>query len=436
MSFTELARYEAIPPRTIVRGVGTRVYDAGGREYLDALSSLFCVNIGHGRREIAAAMARQTEELAYFPAWDFATPPALELADRIAALAPGELDYVFFTSGGAEAVDAAWKIVRQYHRLRGKPTKIGILAREGAYHGTTLGALPVTGIASLRAPFEPIADCVYHGPKVDPFHADTDPESHSVACAEAMAELVERIGADNLGAIVVEPIQNAGGCLVPELSYYRLLRELCDAHDLLLVSDETICSWGRLGTWFGCEHFGYQPDLITTAKGLTSAYAPMGAVVASARVVEPFLAPGVVFNHGLTFGGHPVAAAAALENIAIMERERLCERAVETGALLRSALLGLSDIPLVGDVRGVALFQAIELVRDRETRTPLEPEQIDALKAWMPACVYEGGLICRVLHRGAPIVQFAPPLVTSERDVAELAGTLRTVLTEAAERVL
>jgi adenosylmethionine-8-amino-7-oxononanoate aminotransferase len=275
-----------------------------------------------------------------------------------------------------------------------------------------------------------------HGPRVDPYHADTDPETHSLERADALEDIVLREGPETVGAIILEPVQNAGGCLTPEPAYFARVREICDTHDLLFISDETICSWGRLGTWFGAQHFGYEPDIITTAKGLTSAYVPMGAVIASARVVEPFLEPDTMFTHGLTFGGHPAAAAAALANIAIIEEEGLCARAAAMGERLQETLESMRDIPLVGDVRGVGLFRAIELVADQETKAALPPDALKRMTERIPGRLLEEGLICRAMHRGAPLLQFAPPLVISDAELAELERALRVVLGELAEAVL
>jgi adenosylmethionine-8-amino-7-oxononanoate aminotransferase len=343
---------------------------------------------------------------------------------------------VFFTSGGSESVDTAWKLSRQYHQLRGRPGKIKILARRGAYHGTSLGALSVTGIVSLREAFEPLVPGALHGPTVDSFHAKESPREHALACAADMERIVVSEGPETVGAIIVEPVQNAGGCLVADPEYFAALREICDRHDLLLISDETICSWGRLGTWFGCQAFNYAPDIITTSKALTSGYAPMGAVIAGEAVVEPFLARGVRFEHGLTFGGHPVAAAAALANIDILEREHLCRRALNTGELFRTALEGLYDLPIVGDVRGHAMFLAVELVADKETNAPFTSDQSTLLTKLIPPRLFERGVICRAIHRGAPVLQFAPPLIATADELSAVVEVVRDVLVEAIEAVL
>jgi adenosylmethionine-8-amino-7-oxononanoate aminotransferase len=435
LHFTELAEPARRFP-VFVRGQGVHVFDDEGRRYFDALASLYAVNVGHGRGEIADAMAEQARTLAYFPIWGQLTEPAVMLADRITELAPAGMSRVFFTSGGSESVDAAWKLARQYHRLRGRASKTKILARRGAYHGTSLGALSVTGIVSLREAFEPLVPGALHGPTVDSFHAEESPREHALACAAAMERIVVSEGPETVGAIIVEPVQNAGGCLVADPAYFAALRDICNRHDLLLISDETICSWGRLGAWFGCQAFNYAPDMITTSKALTSGYAPMGAVVAGEAVVEPFLDRGVRFDHGLTFGGHPVAAAAALANIDILEREDLCVRAINTGGLFRAALETLYELPIVGDVRGHAMFQAVELVADTRTSAPFTSEQINLLTELIPARLFERGVICRAMHRGAPVLQFAPPLIADPDELSAVVHVVRDVLVEAMEAVL
>src|SRR6478672_5969657 len=271
----------------IVKGDGCYVWDDKGKRYLDGLSALFCVNIGHGRSDIARAGADQAAELGFYTTWSYANPPAIELAAKIAELAPGDLNRVFFTSGGSEAVESAMKLARQYFKLTGKPTKTKFIAREVAYHGTTLGALAATGIPPLRQPFEPLTPGGCHVPNTNTYRLA--PGYGEETLAEAIAARIEFEGPDTVAAVFLEPVQNAGGCLVAPEGYFQRVREICDAYDVLLVSDEVICGWGRLGEWFGAQRYGYQPDLITTAKGVTSAYAPLGAVIASDRIAAPFL---------------------------------------------------------------------------------------------------------------------------------------------------
>jgi adenosylmethionine-8-amino-7-oxononanoate aminotransferase len=436
LHFGDLARYDAGDVPVIVRGHGAHVYDSKGRAYFDGLSALYCVNVGHGRKRIGDAMSAQASQLAFFPVWQAVNPATEALADKVASLAPGDLDRVFFTSGGSESIESAWKLVRQYYALRGSPGKTGIISRAGAYHGTSMGALSITGIPSLQEPFRPLVPGVRNARRVDAYHAEETAVEHSIACAEDIAAIVEREGADSIGAVIVEPIQNAGGCLVAEPEYFARVRSICDANDLLLISDETICSWGRLGAWFGCSVFGYQPDIVTTAKGMTSGYAPMGAMIVSERIAEAFVHAGEPFSHGFTFGGHPVAAAAALENLALLEEEGLLATAVSRGQVFREALESLRTIPLVGDVRGQAMFQAVELVADQQTRAPLSAEQLAVLSSRLPARLFERGLVCRAMNRGGPIIQFAPTLVSTDEELARAADTLGDALTELCPEVL
>lgn len=435
MHFTEMADYRSAAPRTIVRGEGAYVWDAGGKRYFDGLSGLYCSNVGHGRAEIADAVRDQLMVLDYFPVWNYSTPRATELAARIAELAPADLNWSFFTSGGSEAVESAWKLTRQFHSVRGNPGKTKIISRAGSYHGTTFGALSITGSPSIRSPFEPLVPGALHAPKVDPFHSKLDPEAHSIECADAVEAMVEAEGADTVGAVIVEPVQNSGGCLVADPAYFRRLREICDRHDLLLISDETICAWGRLGTFFGSDKIGYRPDIITTAKALTSAYVPMGALIASDRVMAPFQESGKSFAHGLTFGGHPAAAAAALTNIAIIEREGLCSRAEAVGEHFRDQLETLRAIPMVGDIRGIGLFQGIEIAPEGDPDAKFAPKQTEFLAGFVPQALFERGLICRALHRGAPVLQFSPPLISTKEDITTAVDAVRDVLTEAQDRL-
>ena len=305
----------------IVRGEGCYVWDEHGNRYLDGLSALFCVNAGHGREELGEAAARQARELGFYINWSYAHPRAIELAARIAALAPGDLNRVFFTSGGSEAVESAWKLARNYHHVRGEGKRTKIIARELAYHGTSLGALAATGLTSLRAQFEPLTPGGCHVPNTNSYRwpADRDP----LWAADAIEERILFEGPETVAAVILEPVQNAGGCFVPQEGYFQRVREICDRHGVLLISDEVICTWGRLGHYFGSERYGYVPDIITTAKGLTSAYVPMGAVIVSDRIAEPFMHDKAMFAHGFTFGAHPVAAAVAMANLDIFEREDL-----------------------------------------------------------------------------------------------------------------
>ena len=418
----------------IVRGEGCYVYDERGNRYLDGLSGLFCVNVGHGRTELGEAAARQLEELDFYPLWSYAHPPAIELAARLAALAPGELNRVFFASGGSEAVESALKLARNYHRMRGNGQKHKVIAREIAYHGTTLGALSATGITELRSPFEPLVPGGCHVPNNNVYRWPED--RHPLWAANAIEERIEFEGPETVAAVILEPVQNAGGCFVAPDGYFARVREICDRHDVLMISDEVICAWGRLGHWFGCERFGYVPDLITVAKALTSAYAPLGAVIVADRVAEPFMEGTATFAHGLTFAGHPIATAVAIANLDVLEQEDLCGQVLAREGEFRRMLESLRDLPIVGDVRGAGYFQAIELVKDKETKQSFDDEESeDLLRGFLSGELYRRGLICRADDRGDPVIQLAPPLIADSEQFEEIHDVLRGVLTDAWERV-
>ena len=436
MHFSRMGGYDAeheIP--LITRADGCYVYDEHGNRYLDGLSALFCVNAGHGRSEYGEAAARQVEELDFFTLWSYAHPRAIELASRIANLAPGDLNRVFFTDGGSEAVESALKLARNFHRVHGKGQKHKFIAREVAYHGTSLGALSATGITNLRNQFEPLVAGACHVPNTNIYRwpEDRDP----LWAADAIEERIVFEGPETVAAVILEPVQNAGGCFVPPDGYFQRVREICDQYDVLLISDEVICSWGRLGYYFGCERFGYQPDMITTAKGITSAYAPMGAVIASDRVFEPFAEKGATFAHGFTFGGHPVASAIALANLDVFEREDLCGHVLAKEDEFRGMLESLRDLPIVGDVRGAGYFQAIELVKDKETKESFNDEESEKLlRGFLSAELYKRGLICRADDRGDPVIQLAPPLITDTEQFEEIHDVLSGVLSDAWDQMV
>jgi adenosylmethionine-8-amino-7-oxononanoate aminotransferase len=434
MHFTRLSAYDDREIPIIVRGEGCYVYDEHGNRYLDGLSSLFCVNIGHGRADIAQAGADQAKELGFFTNWSYAHPRAIELSARIASLAPGDLNRVFFTSGGSEAVESALKLARQYFNIMGKPSKHKVIAREIAYHGTTLGALSATGITSLREPFEPLTPGGCHVTNTNTYrlpHTMTESD-----LAEAIAARIEFEGPDTVAAVILEPVQNAGGCFTPPEGYFDRVREICNQYDVLMISDEVICAWGRLGEWFGADRFGYQPDIITTAKGLTSAYAPMGAVIVSDRVAEPFQEGTNSFAHGFTFAGHPICSAVALANLDALEREGILDNVRSNESGLRGMLDSLRDIPIVGDVRGAGYFQAIELVKDQETKESFsDTESETLLRGFLSGELYRRGLICRADDRGDPVIQLSPPLIAGPEQFEEIEAVLRPVLTEAGERM-
>ncbi|HET6868185.1 MAG TPA: aspartate aminotransferase family protein [Solirubrobacteraceae bacterium] len=434
MHFTRMSAYEDAEVPVIVRGEGCYVWDEHGKRFLDGLSALFCVNIGHGRADIAQAGADQAKELGFYTTWSYAHPPAIELAARIASLAPGDLNRVFFTSGGSEAVESAYKLARQYHKLTGNPNKTKLIAREIAYHGTSLGALSATGITSLRTAFEPLTPGATHVPNTNTYRMT--PGMTEEYFAESIAEKIEFEGPETVAAVILEPVQNAGGCFTPPEGYWQRVREICDEYNVLLISDEVICAWGRLGEWFGAIKYDYVPDMITTAKGLTSAYAPMGAVIASDRVAEPFMTGHNSFTHGFTFAGHPVCAAVAMANLDAFEHEGVIENVRENEGPFRAMLDSLRDIPIVGDVRGAGFFHAIELVKDKHTKESFDDEESETLlRGFLSGELYRRGLICRADDRGDPVIQLSPPLIAGPEQFAEIEEILRGVLTEASERM-
>jgi adenosylmethionine-8-amino-7-oxononanoate aminotransferase len=440
MHFTRHSSYDRAEVPTIVRGDGAYVYDAHGRKYLDGLSGLFVVQAGHGRTELAEAAAKQAAELAFFPIWSYAHPGAVDLAARLADLAPGDLNRVFFTTGGGEAVESAWKLAKQYFKLTGKPGKHKVISRNIAYHGTPQGALSITGLPGMKAPFEPLVPSTFRVPNTnfyrapDQFHtgAPGDEERFGQWAADRIAEVIEFEGADTVAAVFLEPVQNSGGCFPPPPGYFARVREICDEYDVLLVSDEVICAFGRLGHMFGADRYGYQPDIITCAKGLTSGYSPLGAMIATDRLFEPFSKGAETFMHGYTFGGHPVSTAVAMTNLDIFEREQLNEHVLDTEGAFRTTLEKLLNLPLVGDVRGDGYFYGIELVKDKATKTTFDDAESERLlRGFLSAALFEAGLYCRADDRGDPVIQLAPPLICDQPQFDEIEGILRSVLTEA-----
>jgi adenosylmethionine-8-amino-7-oxononanoate aminotransferase len=435
MHFSRMGGYDSdheIP--IIAKGEGAYVWDVHGKRYLDGLSALFCCNAGHGRPEYAAAAAEQIKELDFYTNWSYAHPRAIELAERIAELTPGDLNRVFFTNSGSEAVEAAIKVARNFHRAHGKGQKHKIIAREVAYHGTTMGALAATGLTGLKTQFEPYMPGGIHAANTNEYRwpDDRDP----LWAAEQIRHQIEFHGPDTVAAVILEPLQNAGGCIPPQDGYFQRVREICDEHDVLLISDEVICSWGRLGHYFGCQRYGFQPDIITTAKALTGAYIPMGAMIVSDEIFEPFATGTATFAHGSTFGGHPVAAAVALRNLDAFAEEDLCGHVLRKEDEFRAMLEDLRDIPIVGDVRGAGYFHAIELVKDRETKQGFTGEEGEwLLRGFLSGELYRQGLICRADDRGDPVIQFSPPLICDTEQFEEMSTVLRSVLEEAAEKV-
>lgn len=429
-------RSEALP--VIVRGEGCYVYDDAGRRFLDGLSGLFCVNIGHGRSDIAAAAAKQMEVLAYATNWSAAHPSAIEAAELIASLAPGDLDYVFFVNSGSEAVESAIKFCRQYQRSRGFPARTKVIGREWAYHGTTLGALSLTGIPHYREPFTPLLEGFLHVPNT--LGAEVPPGGHArdLPCLRAIEALIEREGPETVAAIFAEPVQNGRGALVPPAGYWQALRAICDRNGILLVADEVINSFGRLGSWFGVEREGVVPDLVTFAKGATSGYAPLGGFICRRPLVEQLLeSPDSSFLHGATWGGHPVATTTAVSNITALRSEKILDNVNEHAGYFRRELEALVRThTILKEIRGTGYFYALELTADRDSGEELAAEQSRLLlQQVLPAAMRKVGLLTRPDDRGATMLMLAPPLIADRAVLDELVGQVDAVLDEAAHAI-
>jgi adenosylmethionine-8-amino-7-oxononanoate aminotransferase len=468
LHFTRMGGYRDAEVPVIVRGDGCYLEDANGKRYLDALAGLFAVNIGYGfGEEIGEAAAAQMRELPFYTNWSYAHPRAIELAAEVAKLAPGDLNRVFFVSGGSEAVESAWKLARQYYSARGEQrTKAArtpgqridpvvdfeaveaaaytserrwkAISRHIAYHGTTMGALSINGIPALREPFEPLVPEVLHVRNTNRYHRPPDEteEEFTRFLLDDLEQTIEATGPETVAMVIMEPVQNAGGAFTPPEGYWRGVRELCNRYEILLCADEVITGFGRLGAWFGSERYDMRPDLVTCAKGLSSAYAAIGAVVATDRVMEPFMEGARMYSHGITFGGHPVQAAIALKNIEIMKRERIVEHVSDMQETFRKTLAQLLDLPIVGDLRGTGFFYALELVKDKETRETFTDEECERLlRGFLTPRMFDAGLICRADDRGDPVIQISPPLIAGQAEFDQIVGILGDVLEEAWQRI-
>jgi adenosylmethionine-8-amino-7-oxononanoate aminotransferase len=435
LHFTRMGGHE---PPIIVRGEGCYLEDSNGKRYLDALAGLFAVQVGYSYgEEMGQAALEQMRELPFYTNWSYAHPRAIELAKEIAELAPGDLNRVFFVSGGSEAVESAWKLARQYHQARGE-RRWKAVGRRLAYHGTTMGALSINGIAALRAPFEPLVPDTLHVRNTNRYHrpAQETEEEFTAFLIEDLDSAIEQAGPETVAMVLMEPVQNAGGSFTPPAGYWQGVREVCDKYGVLLCADEVITGFGRLGSWFGSELYDIKPDLVTCAKGLSSAYASIGAVIAADHVVEPFMNDTAMYAHGITFGGHPVQCAIALKNIEIMKRERIVENVRDNGDAFRATLSQLLDLPIVGDLRGTGFFYALELVKDKETRETFSHEECESLlRGFLSPRLFEKGLICRADDRGDPVIQISPPLIATQKEFDIITGTLGEVLSEAWQRM-
>jgi hypothetical protein len=440
LHFTRMSAYADADMPVIVRGEGQYVYDQKGKRYLDGLAGLFVSQIGHGRKEVAEAGARQAAELAYFPLWSYAHPRAVELAERLAGLAPGDLNRVFFTTSGSEAVESAWKLAKQYFKTTGEPGRYKVLSREIAYHGTSMGALAITGLPSIKEPFEPLPPGGVRIPNTNFYRApqfvSEDLTAFGLWAADEIERAIVREGPESVAAVFLEPVQNSGGCFPPPPGYFARVREICDQYGVLLVSDEVICAFGRLGHYFGSQRYGYQPDIITFAKGVTSGYAPLGGMLVRDRLMEPFTEGSATFLHGVTFAGHPVSCAVALANLDVFEKENLLDNVRSNEAAFRATLEKLLDLPIVGDVRGDGYFYGIELVKDKSTRETFSDDESERLlRGFLSQALFDAGLVCRADDRGDPVIQLAPPLTCGPEHFTEMEQILRSVLTEAWSRI-
>jgi adenosylmethionine-8-amino-7-oxononanoate aminotransferase len=440
MHFTRMSSYADSDVPVIVRGEGQYVYDQHGKRYLDGLAGLFVSQIGHGRKDVAEAAARQASEIAYFPLWSYANARAIELAARLADLAPGDLNRVWFTTSGSEAVESAWKLAKQYFKAIGQPSRYKVLSRNIAYHGTSMGALAITGLPAIKEPFEPLPPGGVRVPNTNFYRAPEfvadDLTAFGVWAADEIERAILREGPESVAAVFLEPVQNSGGCFPPPPGYFQRVREICDRYGVLLVSDEVICAFGRLGYYFGSERYGYQPDVITFAKGVTSGYSPLGGMLASDRLMEPFTEGSNTFLHGITFAGHPVSCAVALANLDVFEKEDLLGNVRTHEAAFRATLEKLLDLPIVGDVRGDGYFYGIELVKDKATRETFDDDESERLlRGFLSHALFDAGLICRADDRGDPVIQLSPPLTCTQEHFDEMEQILRSVLTEAWSRL-
>ena len=436
LHFTRHSAFSGADIPMIVRGEGQYVFDQHGKRYLDGLAGLFVSQIGHGRSDVAEAGARQAGELAYFPLWSYAHPRAVELAERLASYSPGDLNRVFFTTSGSEAVESAWKLAKQYFRLTGEPTRYKVLSRYIAYHGTSHGALAITGLPGIKTPFEPLPPGGVRVPNTNFYRAPEfvadDETAFGVWAADEIERAIVREGPESVAAVFLEPVQNSGGCFPPPPGYFQRVREICDKYGVLMVSDEVICAFGRLGYIFGCERYGYTPDIITFAKGVTSGYSPLGGMMVSDRLMEPYLKDQHTFLHGVTFAGHPVSCAVALANLDVFEKEDLLGNVRTNEGAFRATLEKLHDLPIVGDVRGDGYFYGIEMVKDKATRETFDDAESERLlRGFLSHALFDAGLICRADDRGDPVIQLSPPLTCTQEHFDEIEQILRAVLTEA-----
>jgi len=425
---TNWREHAATGPVIIAEGRGATVLDTEGRTYIDGSACLWNVNIGHGRAELAEVAAAQMKRLAYSPLFtSLSHEPAIALATKLAEITPGDLRAALFTSGGSEANDTAFKLVRYYWRLRGRPDRVKIIARYGGYHGLTIATTAATGIPAYWERFQPLAPGFLHVSAPNAKAAGVSPAECTRRCVDELERMLEKEGPDTVAAFIAEPVQGTGGVVVPPDDYLPRMYEVCRRHGVLCIADEVITGFGRLGSLFGVAQWSVVPDVMVVAKGITSGYFPFAAVILRGPLFEELqaLAPDAPFMHGFTYSGHPVGCAVALENIAIVARERLPENAAKVGGILLDALhASLDDHPLVSDVRGRGLMAGVELARDRGGKEKFPPEQGVARRATREA-VKRG-----VLFRPLPgdVIAMSPPLVITEAQAGQMVEALRGAL--------
>ena len=410
------------PSLLIVRGEGSSYFDASGREYLDALGGIQLCQVGHGRTELAEVAARQMATLEYAPMfWNFGNEPAVRLARRLVELAPESIDHVFFTNGGSESCESAIKMARLYHFLRGEPERTVVLSLGHSYHGMTYGALAASGLPGLKVGFGELPGGFVHLTTPSPYREELfGGEDAFEFCVRELEETIDRIGGEQIAAFIGEPVLTVGGVIVPPREYWRAVTEICHRHGILMIADEVVTAFGRLGSWFASERWSLGAALIATAKGLSSGYLPLGAVLTNAEVGTTLKTAENGFMHGYTYCGHPVACAVAEANLEIIEREGLLENAERVGEHLREGLGSLLDIPIVGDVRGAGLLASVELVADKESRQPLDVRRQEIADRVRD----EEGVIVRSIYQN---VILAPCLVLTRDEADRIVGALRRV---------
>lgn len=430
--FTDPASFQRRPVQVITRAEGVYVWNSEGEKLLDGMAGLWCVNVGYGRKEIADAVARQFETLSYYNTFfQSAAPAQIELAARLAELTPGDLNHFFFACSGSEANDTVMRLVRRYWAIKGRPEKSIFISRNRAYHGSTLAGASLGGMAPMHAFDHHMLEGFEHvmEPHWYVHGGDLSQDEFGLVAARKLEERILEVGADKIAAFIGEPVQGAGGVIDPPATYWREIERICRRHDILLIADEVICGFGRLGEWFGCQHFGFTPDLMSMAKGLSSGYQPISAVAISDAVYAT-LAEGGPIAHGFTYSAHPACCAAALANIDLMERERLVPRAREEAAPYFHARLAevAEGHPLVGELRGRGLLAAFQLSRDPATRATFEKSD-DVANVCRQFCL-DAGLIVRAIDQA---VILCPPLVISHAEMDELAAKVRFGLDQTAK---